>query len=258
MVAEPLRSGCSGTRVAVPRRRAATGGSPALRRRSIQATPTAATTAASAHTISVAPSPNIFSADASSTNASARRIRPPRRPRGDAARRCRRRGSSRPAAAAVSQLEVAEQDVAERRRRDQRYGLHQVGADELVRLQRGVQRQQRDDDQRAGADRGHADDETADDADQDRGHRATRRPWAPPARGSRARRVRRSDRRGARSTSARYARTARPAAAISSATPRPFWMTFCDPAPSPSAWRRARRRTPRAPSRRRASRPAAG
>ncbi len=97
-----------------------------------------------------------LSAEASRTKAKARRMRPPgARERhlrtdpdaGDAADE-QRRGER--------ELEVAEEQVRERGRGDERHRLHQVGADELAGLEYRVEHHERDDDERAGPDRGHA------------------------------------------------------------------------------------------------------
>jgi hypothetical protein len=45
------------------------------------------------------------------------------------------------------ELEIAEQQVTDRRRRDQGHSLDEVGADEIVGAQHRIERQERDDDQ---------------------------------------------------------------------------------------------------------------
>lgn len=64
--------------------------------------------------------------------------------------------------------EIPEQHVPERGGQDQRHGLHEVGADEPVGAQHRVERQQRDDDERPGADGRQPHDQAADDADRHR------------------------------------------------------------------------------------------
>ena len=66
------------------------------------------------------------------------------------------------------QAHPAHDDVADRGREDQRDRLDQVGADQLHRREAGVEQQQGDHHQRAGADRGDADEQPADDADEQR------------------------------------------------------------------------------------------
>ena len=70
------------------------------------------------------------------------------------------------------ELDVAERQRAECRRERQRNRLREIGADQLVGAEPRVQEQQRDDHQRARADRGHPDDQTADDPDQQRRDRS--------------------------------------------------------------------------------------
>ena len=70
------------------------------------------------------------------------------------------------------ELHVAEQDVTERRRGDERDRLHEVGAHELCGGERGIEEEECDDHQRARPDRRDANHEAADDPDDDRGERA--------------------------------------------------------------------------------------
>ena len=79
-------------------------------------------------------------------------------------------------AAGEVQREVPEDEVTERGGADERDRLHEVGADELLRRQRRVEQHQRDDHQRPRPDRGHADDQPADDADDERRHGLDERP----------------------------------------------------------------------------------
>ena len=63
-------------------------------------------------------------------------------------------------------FEAVERDVGDRGGQHQRHGLHQVGADELHRRESGVEHQQGDHDDRAGADAGHTDQQAAEGADE--------------------------------------------------------------------------------------------
>ena len=65
------------------------------------------------------------------------------------------------------EVEPVSQDVGDRGGQHQRHRLHQVGADQLHRRQRGVEHEQRDHDDRAGAHRGDTDQQAPDGADGD-------------------------------------------------------------------------------------------
>ena len=84
---------------------------------------------------------------------------PPRRPRGQMGAHPDARNAAHQQRRRQIQLEVAEQDVPQRGGRHQRHRLDQVGAHQLAGLERRVQHHERDDDERAGPDRGHADDD---------------------------------------------------------------------------------------------------
>ncbi len=69
-------------------------------------------------------------------------------------------------------VEAVERDVGDRGGHHERDGLDEVGADEPHGGQAGVEHQQRDHDDRAGADAGDADEQAAQGADEQRGDRA--------------------------------------------------------------------------------------
>ena len=193
----------------------------------IETGPASTASAPSTTSVIVVSTPNSFSAEASSTKARARRISAPGN-REETWRRCRRRERSRRGARRHVQLQVAEEDVADGGRDDQRHGLHQVGADQLAGPQRRVEHHQRDDHQRAAADRGHADDDAPDDPDDD-GGRAGRDVRGPALRVSAAARRRAC----ARSAQPQVGADDSPDAARRSATPEGLLTAESDVAPSP-------------------------
>src|SRR5690606_26641265 len=71
-----------------------------------------------------------------------------------------------------AELEVAEQEMRDGGGGDERNGLNEIGAHELLQANRRVEHEQHQDHERAGADGGDADDEPADDADAQGGQRA--------------------------------------------------------------------------------------
>ena len=128
------------------------------------------------------------------------------------------------------QLEVAEQQVPESGRPDQGDGLHQVSPDQFRGAQPRVERHQGDDDQRAGADRGHPDEKTANHTYQRPLATVGRSPEGVPAG------VAQPDRCGPEPAPASAGRPAPsgPMAATSRAIPRASWITFCTWSPWPS------------------------
>ena len=83
------------------------------------------------------PTSSSLSAEASSTTPSSAPDEAAGRPRGDPGAEVDAGDRADQQRGGEVELEVAEQQVAQRGRGDQRHGLDQVGADELVGLQRG-------------------------------------------------------------------------------------------------------------------------